>query len=744
MRLRPVRLRTGCGALLGLVLAGQAAAQTVVSYAGPPVAIPDDFPNGVGVAFEVSGLGLVTDIDVRFDASQGCDASVGNPAAAINHTFVGDLIIKLRSPAGTEVMLYDRRGGTRENICALLLDDDGGFPPLATLTSQGGQPVAGSFTPDAPLSTLDGESANGLWSLVVSDNAGMDIGTLNRFSLLIRSAPVPEIDVDVLDDPFPGGCAPASCSLREAVSLANGRAGLDRIRLPAGTLQLTRLGAGEDANFNGDLDVTDELEVVGAGRDLTTLTQTEADRLFDVRTLDTSLALRRIKLTGGNVSGNGGAVAFQVRGTLTIEDADLTGHRATRLGGAIYHVGSGSFQLNVPRLVLRRVLLDDNRATNAAPESAYGGAVYSVSSGGADPYVVIEGSTFSNNRADNGAGALALDGIQSVSSNSVRIGGSAFTRNAVTLSGRGGAIASQVAENGLVRVRIADSVFSMNAVPSSATTNSGGAISVGFSELVSVERSMFELNAARTGGAIAGAGGEITDSTFCNNQAVDAGGALVGVDVTVRRSTFCDNEVTTADAAQVGGGAIAASGAELFIERSTLSGNRALRGAGITMGIGDLFLRNNTIVAPSPLPVGALGSVLRHNGTATTDTLSLINNIMIGQCSYLTPGLVPDVAFSNSEASGNTCRLLLGALQAGNQTAVAGAAINLGPLADNGGPTDTHLPVAPSIAIDAAQQLACTALDQRGYQRTDAICDRGSVEASGQPVPDAVFANGFE
>jgi hypothetical protein len=61
----------------------------------------------------------------------------------------------------------------------------------------------------------------------------------------------------------------------------------------------------------------------------------------------------------------------------------------------------------------------------------------------------------------------------------------------------------------------------------------------------------------------------------------------------------------------------------------------------------------------------------------------------------------------------------------------------LGPLANNGGPTPTHLPLTGSPAIDAVPLGACTdvsgnpvATDQRGIARPQgAACDIGSVEA---------------
>jgi subtilisin-like proprotein convertase family protein len=166
-------------------------AVSTVSYTGPAVAIPDNTPAGVNVVLPVSGLtGNITDLNFRFDANPAgtCNATIGNTDAAVNHTFIGDLIFRLTSPAGTTVTIVNRRGGTRENICNTLLDDDGGFPALSTVTSTTGQFLSGNFAPDNALSAFDGQNGNGNWTLNVSDNAGIDIGSLRRFSLVISTA----------------------------------------------------------------------------------------------------------------------------------------------------------------------------------------------------------------------------------------------------------------------------------------------------------------------------------------------------------------------------------------------------------------------------------------------------------------------------------------------------------------------------------------------------------------------------
>jgi subtilisin-like proprotein convertase family protein len=728
-------------ALFGALVASTAQAEVSLTYAGPPVAIPDNQPDGVNVGLSVAGLQAIVDIDVRFQGTSPCDALPGNTTAAVVHTGVGDLVLTLTSPQGTTVTLINRRAGTRENICNLILNDEGNLPSLASVTSVSGQTLIGSFMPDQPLSAFDGESPNGVWTVNISDRLAGNTGTFRQFTLVLETVPI-DIAVDVLDDPTPSSCTPGSCSLREAVQLANAQAGPNRIVLPAGTFNLTRAGAGDNANSTGDLDITDDLVIDGAGDASTIITQTTADRVLHVFTSGVSLSLVDLGITGGSAVTDGGALSMSGAGLLRVERSRFFGNRATRHGGAIQHTGGGGS--GVRQIILSDCRFEDNRATNLDATDAYGGALYSLSSGFSDVFLRIENCSFSNNRADNGGGALGLDGVQSVSGNRGTIIGSTFTQNQVTDSGRGGAIGTNVEGMGLFSIDLLDTVFEQNSAPSGSTTNQGGALSI-YSGQATVRGSLFTGNTAGAGGAIAGALVSMDTSTLCGNSAVNSGGGLQldGAAAILSRSTLCNNVVTTSDVAQFGGGAVAKPTGDLTLERNTIDGNVAVRGAGIAFGGNDLILRGNTIVAPSPLPAGALGSVMRYTNTDTADSLFLYNNILIGQCSY-TSTLNPGVALSNIEASGNTCRLLLAVLQAGNQIAVAGNAINLGALADHGGPTDTRLPQAPSIAIDMGSNTACTPLDQRGFQRNDAQCDVGSVEVGGTLPPEVMLADGFE
>ena len=102
--------------------------------------IPDNSAAGVDSPVTVSG--------VSGNASAQTAVYVN-----ITHTWIGDLIVTLVAPDGTPYVLHNRTGGSTDNIDA-------------------------TYTVD-----LSSEAKNGTWILRVSDNASLDTGTLNRWSI---------------------------------------------------------------------------------------------------------------------------------------------------------------------------------------------------------------------------------------------------------------------------------------------------------------------------------------------------------------------------------------------------------------------------------------------------------------------------------------------------------------------------------------------------------------------------------
>lgn len=118
-------------------------------------------------------------------------------------------------------------------------------------------------------------------------------------------------------------------TLRAAVQHCNATPGPGSITLPEGLYKLTRKGGGEDAAATGDLDVTEDLALLGAGAAGTILDGKVAkDRLLDVlpgATLQVSgLTLRRGLATEDLLGGG----AVRVTGVLEMEDCIVLKNRA--------------------------------------------------------------------------------------------------------------------------------------------------------------------------------------------------------------------------------------------------------------------------------------------------------------------------------------------------------------------------------------------------------------------------------
>ncbi len=248
------------------------------------------------------------------------------------------------------------------------------------------------------------------------------------------------------DDPVPDACAPGDCSLREAIRAANVAVGADTIALDAGTYQLSQIGTGEDAALDGDLDITDDLALTGAGAGATTIdgggdvtlervlnidpgastlapvVDISALMITDGAGLGTSGVLAeeeaRTTLSGVSVSGNdgpGGGVRNENDGVMTIRDSLVSGNTGTGSGMGVYNQnqatmtiertaitgntttanGAGLFHQNQATLTMRDSTIDGNTST----EDRAGGVFIQNQT-----QTTIENSTIANNTAADGDG----------------------------------------------------------------------------------------------------------------------------------------------------------------------------------------------------------------------------------------------------------------------------------------------------------------------------------------------------
>jgi len=157
------------------------------SFTGPAVSIPDSINAGVDVPVTVSGFtGQITDLNFRIDGTT-CSTTAGSTTVGISHTAASDLILKLKSPSGASINLITGTGGDGNNFCQTTLDDETSGASIQTLTAANA-PYTGTFKPDDSLSLFRGESANGTWTLNVSDTVLGNTGSVRAFSLLFSGA----------------------------------------------------------------------------------------------------------------------------------------------------------------------------------------------------------------------------------------------------------------------------------------------------------------------------------------------------------------------------------------------------------------------------------------------------------------------------------------------------------------------------------------------------------------------------
>ncbi|MEW5850976.1 MAG: proprotein convertase P-domain-containing protein [Myxococcota bacterium] len=133
-----------------------------------PIAIPD---NAAGTPSIIGVSGAPTSI-----------RKVVVVIDSITHTFDADLDISLVSPTGTSVDLSSDNGGSGENYTSTMFSD--GCPAIAGLGATSA-PFTGCYGPEVALGSLAGQDPNGNWSLLVSDDAGQDVGTLDAWTLAL-------------------------------------------------------------------------------------------------------------------------------------------------------------------------------------------------------------------------------------------------------------------------------------------------------------------------------------------------------------------------------------------------------------------------------------------------------------------------------------------------------------------------------------------------------------------------------
>ena len=145
------------------------------------------------------------------------------------------------------------------------------------------------------------------------------------------------INVTTTDDVVDSG--DGLTSLREAIIQSNMGSGGDTISLSAGTYTLSISGTGENDSATGDLDVTKDVTIVGAGQNLTIINANGIDRVFEVRA-DANFTVEDLTIAGGSTSGGNDGAGVEARnaGSLIATRVIFTGNASGREGGAIHAI----------------------------------------------------------------------------------------------------------------------------------------------------------------------------------------------------------------------------------------------------------------------------------------------------------------------------------------------------------------------------------------------------------------------
>ena len=250
------------------------------------------------------------------------------------------------------------------------------------------------------------------------------------------------------------------------------------------------------------------------------------------------------------------------------------------------------------------------------------------------------------------------------------------------------------------------------------------------------------------------------------------GGAYAAKGFTITNSTISDNTALPNVRGSLGGGIATRSGGDL-ISGSTFSGNYAWLGGGLqvlghyageTKG---LTILNSTISGNETLASGGGVEAYRlpyariHNSTITNNAAGyycggayvyygvadIKSSIIAGNTSAYATNQFGyysaadfDIFFSDATLTGDHDLIIT------SNTALPADTIqddpHLLPLADNGGPTQTHALPPDSVAMNAGSNPDNLAFDQRGngFVRTS----EGAVDIGAFEFQDSIFANGFE
>ncbi len=463
-----------------------------------------------------------------------------------------------------------------------------------------------------------------------------------------------------------------------------------------------------------------------------------------------SVTIGGTSIADGNVANINGGGLHSGGGTVTITGGRVENNVANQEGGGLWAAGT----LNVLSTNDVFATITGNTANGDDVEQG-GGGVF-IQTGGT---AIITGAVISNNVSNaeavgNGGGGIFNDGDLTLNL-VVLTGNTANTNEGAGGLGNGGAILNS--DNGTL-------VFNGGTVSGNFAARAGGGIENNLGT-VTLNQVLMTGNAAGVNGGalhISGAatvnmtGGSVTNNAAGNEGGGlwnSAAGTLTVIAATIGGNTartgagifnkgaggtitLTNSTVSTNTAAELGGG-ISTEGGGLVITNSTISSNQSSStgGGGIYIIDGTVDISNSTIAA-NVGSGGGTGGLEQAGGVVTLTSTLIADNLSGTAPSDLSRGA------GTLNASFSLVELLpAGAINGTNAQNQSNVDPMLGPLQNNGGPTQTHALPIGSPAVNTGDNPLNLAFDQRGigFARSfGAGTDIGAFELS---FPN-VFASG--
>ena len=562
------------------------------------------------------------------------------------------------------------------------------------------------------------------------------ISMLLLLTLLVHTQPAAAATISV-------GCGDTRVAeLIAAIEQANTTPVADTIELAANCVYTLTAVHNTTIGENGLPTITTPLTINGNGASIerSTAAETPAFRFFFMPAAGT-LMLRQITLYNGkadlyssggailnddgtltisestlrsNTADNGGAI-YNRAGEITIQQSSFS-HNSASYGGAIQSDPSWSGTTNSAHLTVTHSIFSENTAQEE------GGGIWSF-----DPITVTH-TTFSHNSAVEDGGAIYSFNLRTIEHSTFRdntadLGGALFISSNTDLPGL--VTNSDFSQN---RASVGGGIYNdygnltiqHSTLHDNIADHFGGAITN--YDILNLHHSTISNNTAYTkgGGIYNNTGGNdtwlVTHSTISNNSAAYGGGIYntgndfgpannrpmyngeYDNDILIQQSTISGNTAT-----QQGGGIW--NGEFLSLEASTITANSASEGGGMWS---DLILTFNQ-------------SILAANTATSGADITFVGlDIITHGHNLLGSNATVETFFPAGTLNSN-----------GDYVGSAAAPLDprLGPLANNGGPTLTHMPLVGSPAIDSGPITATFTTDQRGFTRIyGPRVDIGAVE----------------